>query len=284
MREVELTDEGRDAGRSKGGKAGGEIGQGAESAVRRIRHIETGDFAKNAKDPCEEDAPEDIASHLCHHEEGGEEDAKDGEYDGDAGGMEGTGQHGLLEGKEGDLGGRVADDDLRTGQADEADEEADTGRDGFLQIERDRIEDRFTDIREREHDEDDTLDEDGSQCHFPSVAHLLYDGEGEEGIQPHARCQGEGVIRKSGHEDSPQKTGDSGRCQDSALVHAGCAHDGRIDSQDVSHGHKGGDTRHDFRLDGCTVFTQVENSLQKPRFFLHGYAPFEIHYGNSYLL
>ena len=102
--------------------------------------------------------------------------------------------HVKLEGKEGELGGRVADDDLRTGEADEADEEADTGRDSFLQIERDRIEDRFTDIREREHDEDDTLDEDGSQCHFPSVAHLLYDGEGEEGIQPHARCQGEGVI------------------------------------------------------------------------------------------
>lgn len=55
---------------AKEAKAGGEIGQGAESAVRRIRHIEAGDFAKNAKDPCEEDAPEDIASHLCDHEEG----------------------------------------------------------------------------------------------------------------------------------------------------------------------------------------------------------------------
>lgn len=153
--------------------ATGKVGERAESAYGRIRYIETGHFAENTKDPGEEDAPEDITPDFPYHKDGGEEDADDGQHHGDAGGMECAGSHGLLEGEQGNFGGRIGNDDLGTAEADKGDEEADAGGYGLFQVKRNGIEYGLSHIGEGEDNENNPFYEYGGQGHFPGIAHLV---------------------------------------------------------------------------------------------------------------
>ena len=183
--------------------------------------------------------------------------------------MEGPRSSGLFEREQGNLGCRIGDDDLGVQQADEGDEQADAGRDGFLQGNRDGVEDGFADIGQGQDDENQAFKEDGGQGHFPGVAHLQDDGKGEEGVQAHARCQGEGVVGKEGHAQRPDEGGQGRRREDGAFVHAGGTHDGRVDGQDVGHGHERRDASQDFRADRRAVFTQVKEPVEKRRLVFH---------------
>ncbi|MNZ81066.1 hypothetical protein D3C78_997230 [compost metagenome] len=68
-------------------------------------------------------------------------------------------------------------------------------------------------------------------------------GVGKEGVQAHARREGDRVVGDQAHgrraDGSCQTGGDKHR----ALVHAGLAEDARVDEQNVGHGQKGRDAR-----------------------------------------
>ena len=183
--------------------------------------------------------------------------------------MEGARSGRLFEREQGNLGCRVGDDDLGVQQADEGDEQADAGRNGFLQGHGDGVEDSFADIGQRQDDEDNAFKEDGGQGHFPGVAHLQDDRKGEEGVQAHARCQSEGIVGEKGHAQRPDKGSQGGCREDGTFVHAGGAHDGRVDGQDVGHGHEGRDTSQDFRADRRAIFAQVEETVEEGRLVFH---------------
>lgn len=128
-------------------------GDDAEHLHFRVGDVEAGQFAEDGQDPREEDAPEDVAADFLDHEDGREDDAEHGQEDRNADGVEGPRSSGLFEREQGNLGCRIGDDDLGVQQADEGDEQADAGRDGFLQGNRDGVEDGFADIGQGQDDE-----------------------------------------------------------------------------------------------------------------------------------
>ena len=78
------------------------------------------------------------------------------------------------------------------------------------------------------------------------MAHVQNHGVGKEGVQAHARCQGNRVVGDQAHHGRADGGGQTGRNEHSALVHAGCAEDARVDEQDVSHRQERRDAREDF--------------------------------------
>ena len=274
--EIQLHEDGGDALRFKGSKAAGEIGQCAEGAYGRIRHVETGDFTKNTQKPGEKDAPENVAPYLLHHEDGGEKDADNGQHHRNTGGMEGSGCHGSFEGEKGNLGGRIGHDNLGAAQSDEGDEKTDACGHRFLQVNGDGVEDGFTDVGKGKDNENDTFHENRSQCHFPGIAHLLHHGEGKEGVQSHARCQGKGVIGENRHKHGAQEACQRRGGEDGSLVHACGTHDTGVDGKNIGHGHKGGNSCHDFGPYGGMTFREMENPLHETCIVFHEKTPFEL--------
>ena len=70
-------------------------------------------------------------------------------------------------------------------KTDEADEQTDTDGNTVLQCLRNRIEDRLTNVRQRQKDEDETLCKYSGQCNLPGVAHAQNDGVREVSIESH---------------------------------------------------------------------------------------------------
>ena len=95
---------------------------------------------------------------------------------------------------------------------------------------RDAAHDLLADVEDGEEDEDDPLDEDRRQCGLPAVAHAHDEGEGKEGVDPHAGGLGEGQLGEEGDEQRPDGGRQSCGREDSPLVHARRAKDVGVDS------------------------------------------------------
>ncbi|MNH35260.1 hypothetical protein D3C79_959310 [compost metagenome] len=74
-------------------------------------------------------------------------------------------------------------------------------------------------------------------------------GVGEEGVQAHARRQGDRVVGDQAHGRRADGRRQAGGDEDRALVHAGLAENARVDEQDVGHGQEGGDARENLGAD-----------------------------------
>ena len=90
----------------------------------------------------------------------------------------------------------------------------------MLQVHGNGIEDRLTDIGQRQDDEDDTFDEDRCQSSLPGIAHLNNDCVGKIGIQTHTGCKNEGVVCKSCHQKCGYAGSQCSCCENSTAVHA----------------------------------------------------------------
>ena len=171
--------------------------------------------------------------------------------------LEGNG----LEVHERDECGLVLDDDLRRLERDEADEETDAGRDRALEGHRDRIEDPLPDGREREREEDEPLDEHRQERKLPAVTHSQNDAVREEGVESHPRRQHERVVREERHQERAHDGREGRRQEHAAARDARRGENVGVHGEDVRHRHERGDPRHDFRLDGRSVFLQTEQLL-----------------------
>ncbi len=131
-----------------------------------------------------------------------------------------------------------------------------------LQGQRNGVEDGFTDIGQRKNNKNDAFHKNGQQCDLPTVAETLHHGVGQVGIQAHARRQDEGQIRYERHAAGGEE-GSNGSCQKHGRrIHAGIGQNTGVDSQDVRHGHEGGNARHDLRFNGGFVLRQLEKSFR----------------------
>ncbi|MNK89175.1 hypothetical protein D3C87_1091750 [compost metagenome] len=149
----------------------------------------------------------------------------------------------LFQVTEADHGRRVADHDTGVVQGDQCQEQADAGGNRRAQRQRDAVDDPFTDAEDRQQEEAHGRDEYGTQCDLPGVAHVQDHGVGEEGVQAHARCEGDRVVGDQAHGRRADGGGQTGGDEHRALVHAGLAEDARVDEQNVGHGQKGRDAR-----------------------------------------
>ena len=169
----------------------------------------------------------------------GDEQAHQREQRADAGGVEVLGEAG-----DGDKRGGVHGQ-ARVLQADESDKQADADRNALFERQRDGVEDRFTHAGQRQDDKDDALDEYREQRNLPAVSIACHDRIGHEGVQAHAGGQRKRQVGHQAHARRADKGRQRGCQQDGGGIHAGRAENGRVNSKNICHGHKGCDTGHD---------------------------------------
>ena len=201
--------------------------------------IVLGDAQGDTHDGGHQDADEQRTRDILDQHGSGDQDAEDAQQYG-----------GIVEVAHGDERRIRRTYDTGTLQTNEGDEESDARTDGTSQNQRDGVDDVAAQTRDGEQDEDETLDEYGRQRKLPAVAHGQYHGEGEEGIQTHARSQCEGQLGVEGHHDGAHNGRDTGSGKHGTFVHAGNREDVWIHGQDIGHRQKGCDTADDFLADG----------------------------------
>ena len=132
----------------------------------------------------------------------------------------------------------------------------------MLQVGGNSIEDCFTDVGNRQDDEDDTFNKNGCQCLLPAVAHAQNDSVSKVGVQTHCGSQRKGMVGKYCHQDGANRGSDCSCSEDCAAVHAGSGKDAGVNCQDVSHGHKHGDTGHNLGLHIGVAFFQMKDLVK----------------------
>ena len=152
---------------------------------------------------------------------------------------------------------------MRVLQTDECDEEADTDGYGDLEGCRDRVEDRFSDVGKGEDDEDQTFHEDSCQSHLPGITHSQDYGVSEVSVKTHTCGEHERKVCKKCHQERGDCRSQCRRCKDRTCVHAGCAQDAGIYSQDVSHCHEGSKTCCQLCFDISAVLLQFEKLFHR---------------------
>src|SRR5690606_26958947 len=167
---------------------------------------------------------------------------------------------------QGDQGGRMINHDAGVLQGDDGQEQADTGADAGTQRQRHAVDDPLADLEGRQQEEKHAGQEHGTQAHLPAVAHGQHHGVGEEGVQAHARSQGDRVVGQQTHQGRADGGGQAGGNEHGALVHAGFRQHGGVDEQDVGHGQEGGETGQDLGAHVGVVRTQLEQLFQHDGF------------------
>ena len=133
----------------------------------------------------------------------------------------------------------------------------------MLERERNRVQDPGAHLREREDDEQETLQEHGRQGELPGVAHREAHREHEEGVQAHARGEGERLLGIERHHERTDEGREGGGGEDRALGHVEGAEDARVDGQDVGHRQERGDARDNLCPDIVLLGVKAESLSQE---------------------
>ena len=231
----------------------------SESRVERIEacigigNVDANELAKHTEPPSNEDTDENGAFHALYIKESHEQRTDDGKERTDTDGIKF-----FREVYDGNERGAV-NAELCILQADERDEKTDTNGNRVFQLQGNGIEDRFSDVCEREKDEDDTFSKYRKECDLPGVAHLAANGVRHECVQTHAGGKNEGVVCPESHERCTDEGSDTSGEQNGCGIHAGFTEDAGVDCQNVSHRHKGSNTGNDFCFDIGVVFFELED-------------------------
>jgi len=143
---------------------------------------------------------------------------------------------------EGDEGGRIAGDHAGILQRDQRQEEADAGGDAELQTHGDGVDQPGAQRRQRQEKEQHAGHEHAAERELPVAAQLGHDGEGEIGVEAHARGERDRIIGVKPHDERSRGGGEAGGDEHGAVVHPGFFQDRRVDEHDVGHGQEGGET------------------------------------------
>ena len=218
----------------------------------KIGNIQTDSLAEHTQNPGSQYADEDGTSDLLDVQHSGQHQANDCQQCADAGGTEVGGKVSQLNES------RAAHADACVLQTDEGDKQADTNGNSTFQGQGNGIKDGFTDIGQGHDDEDDAFYKDSQQCYLPTIAHAEDYGVCQVCIQTHTGGQDEGHIGHEGHADSSDEGGQGGCQKNSCGIHACSRQDAGVNSQDIRHGHKGGNTGHDFCFYVCFSFRELK--------------------------
>ena len=147
-------------------------------------------------------------------------------------------------------------------QPDKGDEQADAHRNSPLELQRNGVENGFPYIGQGEDNKDDTLNENGKECHLPGEAHAAAYGIGHICIQSHAGGQGKWQICHQRHADRTQEGCKAGCQQDGSAVHTGGGENTGVDCQNIRHGHERGQTGSQLRPNIGFVCLELEQFLK----------------------
>ena len=124
-------------------------------------------------------------------------------------------------------------------QADQREEEADACGNAELKIERDGVDQPFAYRRDRDQEEQGAGQKHDAKRELPIAAELGHHGEGEIGVEPHARGERDGVVGVKPHDGGRERRGEAGGDEHRAMIHAGFLENCRVDEHDVGHGEEG---------------------------------------------
>ena len=139
--------------------------------------------------------------------------------------------------------GVIVDNDTGVLQADEGDEQADTGADGFLQGSGDGIQQPGAHLRNRQDDEDNTFNQHGREGELPAVSHAQAHREHEEGVQTHTGSQAKRFFGIQGHDQGTYDGGQGRSRKHRSAGHVKGTEDAGVDGQDIGHRQEGRNTR-----------------------------------------
>ena len=174
-------------------------------------------------------------------------------------------------------GGGVVDHDAGVLQADEGDEQADTGGDGRLDLVGDGVEDDLAQTGNGQQHEDDAVKQHQHQGVGIAQAQAHTHGVDEIGVEAHAGGLRQRQVGQQADEQGAHHGGNGGGHIDGTVADAqhvravakGVREHTGVDHQNVSHSHEGGDTGHDLRPDGGAFFGYMEETIHKLSPFLN---------------
>lgn len=147
---------------------------------------------------------------------------------------------------------------LGVAQADDGQEHAHAGTDGYLDALGDDHDDGLPYAQDRDEHENTAAEEDQGTGDAHVHVLQLHQGDGENGHAAHARCQGKGPVRVQPHGYGRKEYHAHHGRQDGAGRQACFAHHLGHDGQDVGHGGKRRQASNDFRADSRAEFAQME--------------------------
>ncbi len=246
----------RRCAKSRAAAASAHSDGGAETMPPNLRKSE-----RNADDRDRENADHGAADDLAVIERGDQHEAEQAQD-----------RRPLLEVAERDQRRRMRHHDLGLLQRDDAEEQADAGRDRKLEVLRDGVDDVFADAEDRDQEKQHARAEHRGQRLLPGVFVAKHHGEGEERVEPHAGRERNRVIGVERHHQGRHRRRDAGRDEHRARVHAGLAEDLRIDEHDVDHRQERGQTGDEFGADVGAAFAQAEGAVEITRRSCRGVA------------
>ncbi len=104
-----------------------------------------------------------------------------------------------------------------------------------------------------------------AQRDLPGHAHALHHGEGEVGVEPHARCERQRQIREQAHRRGADRRGDAGGDERGAMVDPRGRQDLRVDHDDVGHRQVRGESGQHLGADRSALLAEVEHTRSANR-------------------
>ena len=208
-----------------------EVGRGEDlvgdhGRAHAERLLVVGVVEDDREDRRSQDAEDDGAAPLARQHDDGDHQAEDRDCDRHAD-----------EVAEGDDGAAAGLHQSTVDEPDEQDEEADADDDGLLELERDGLEDCFSEAGEHEDRDGDTFEEDQAHRLREGEALPEHQAEGHDRVQAHAGRDGEGAVGDQAHEDghhAGDETG-GGKSRREGQTLAVEAQDARVHENDVGH-------------------------------------------------
>ena len=156
-------------------------------------------------------------------------------------------------------------------KADVHQHQTDGGADAQTDAQRDSVHDLVADVEHAQQQEHDALHQNDAQHRLKGAGvvsvqhggHIAGD-DGEEAVQTHAGRHDEGLVGQKRHAHRADGAGDAGGQKNAVPEGSANGEVGQqvgVQGDDVRHGHEGGQTGKNFRLDGGAVFLQVEDAF-----------------------
>src|SRR5262245_27977954 len=93
--------------------------------------------------------------------------------------------------------------------------------------------------------------------------HRRNDGKCKEEVVSHGRRDSDWIIRKEGHEETPDRTDNAGCSEYGSEIHASRGKNRRLHEDDVRHRHECGEPGKDFGAEGGPGCGKVKGFLEK---------------------
>lgn len=173
-----------------------------------------------------------------------------------------------IEGSKSNTGGSVLCNDACILEAEERNEQADTGRDGDLNSRGNGIENELAETGCGEKNEDQAVSQNEEQSVRVGKAEAKANGVHEECVQTHTGSLRQRQVCHEAYEESADDCADC-RCNVNCIVgNAGkCREHSGVDHEDVGHCHKGGNACYYLGANSSSTLRKLEH-------FLHFLAPF----------